>query len=484
LRAASLLATLLCATDVALAQKFEIRLLDTYGQLTLDAPRRVARGGAAVGLGVIPSGDNLPVAWDANGTNVLALLPGHEMGDALGFNGSGLVVGSSSDVVVVGPLIKVYDHAALWQGGQVIDVRSLVHGGPPLELKWAVDVDTAGVIVGTGRDTSAQRLRGWRLENGLLTDLGVVAATGGVTVADANDAGQIVGTAEDGSGWDHAFLWQNGSLGDLHVSGGVPGLASQAFAVNESGIVVGTAEFDPGGPVYERAAAWTPAGLVDLGLIAGEQSWAFGVNAQGDIVGGALTPNLSNTAVLWRGGSLIDLNTKLPPNSPWWLMAARAVADDGRIVGEGSYQGSLRAFLLEPLCESCARFCLSRPNSTGQAARISASGWESVAANDFGLLAGPVPHGAVGLFFYGGAKTQVPFGNGLRCVAPGSAGLFRLPAQTAGATGVLSQRLDLGQSPGVIAPGATWHFQAWYRDPAGGGAGFDLSDGLLVQFLP
>ena len=70
-------------------------------------------------------------------------------------------------------------------------------------------------------------------------------------------------------------------------------------------------------------------------------------------------------------------------------------------------------------------------------------------------------------------------GNGLRCVGDGS-GLFRLPVEVARA-GELRHALDLTTTP-VIVPGSTWHFQGWYRDPAAGGAAFDLTDGLTVTF--
>ena len=38
------------------------------------------------------------------------------------------------------------------------------------------------------------------------------------------------------------------------------------------------------------------------------------------------------------------------------------------------------------------------------------------------------------------------------------------------------------QAAGQITNGSTWHFQAWFRDSAAGGASFDLSDGMAITF--
>jgi hypothetical protein len=35
---------------------------------------------------------------------------------------------------------------------------------------------------------------------------------------------------------------------------------------------------------------------------------------------------------------------------------------------------------------------------------------------------------------------------------------------------------------GQITAGTTWNFSTWFRDPAAGGAFFDLSNGLSVTF--
>ena len=131
-----------------------------------------------------------------------------------------------------------------------------------------------------------------------------------------------------------------------------------------------------------------------------------------------------------------------------------------------------------------ANTCSSTPNSTGAAASISSNLECAVADNELELVAGPVPN-TLGLFFYGPAESAVPFGNGLRCVDGAGLGLFRLPVvQAAGNT--MTHALDLTSPPqagGAITPGSTWFFQAWYRDPAAGGALFDTSDGLRITFL-
>ncbi len=128
-------------------------------------------------------------------------------------------------------------------------------------------------------------------------------------------------------------------------------------------------------------------------------------------------------------------------------------------------------------------YCASTVNSTGRPAFASVEGCTSVAAGDLVLTAGPVPN-LPGLFYYGPDQTQVPFGNGFRCV--GGQQVFRLDVSVASGN-VLTHSLDYANPPaavGQITAGSTWNFQAWFRDPAAGGAFFNLSDGLSVTFAP
>jgi hypothetical protein len=132
-------------------------------------------------------------------------------------------------------------------------------------------------------------------------------------------------------------------------------------------------------------------------------------------------------------------------------------------------------------------YCTSTPNSTGGAAAMGVFGPDHggtglVFMDDPVVLsASPVPAGCVGLFLFGQAPAQVPFGEGFLCVSPP---LHRLPPTVAvgfGA-GTLEQSLTFSRNP-AFAPG-TWYLQAWFRDPPGGPTGHNSSDGIELEISP
>jgi len=141
-------------------------------------------------------------------------------------------------------------------------------------------------------------------------------------------------------------------------------------------------------------------------------------------------------------------------------------------------------------CIDPLRYCVAAPNSAGPGALIDSSGPPSVSANAFTLTVAGGPPVQPALFFYGPAQNQIPFYDGYLCVGAGGLGLFRLaPALVLDGTGAGARWLDLAAppanaGPGRIALGSTWYFQVWYRDPAAGGTGANLSDGLRVSFCP
>jgi hypothetical protein len=139
-------------------------------------------------------------------------------------------------------------------------------------------------------------------------------------------------------------------------------------------------------------------------------------------------------------------------------------------------------------CECMAtNFCLSVGNSSGTQAIIGGPGGFSIVANNFALNVVGAPPFKPGIFFYAGTQTQLFVGEGVLCVGPTVKRLQ--PVVLTDAQGTVVLPLDFTQPPldmGAfgVTPLSTWNFQFWYRDPLGGPAGFNFSDGLEVTFCP
>ncbi len=132
---------------------------------------------------------------------------------------------------------------------------------------------------------------------------------------------------------------------------------------------------------------------------------------------------------------------------------------------------------------SAYTYCNATPNSFGSTARINYIGSLGLAQNTFGLrVTGlPVQPQTFGVFTYGGTQMNVPFGNGYLCINP-LGGLYRMTPQLLTDTTVSRSVLEAPAEFQLFQPATSWNFQFWYRNPAAGGAGFNLSDGLNVQF--
>ena len=130
-------------------------------------------------------------------------------------------------------------------------------------------------------------------------------------------------------------------------------------------------------------------------------------------------------------------------------------------------------------------FCGGIENSTGNAAGLHYMGAPSVESNSFGLIANNLPANEFGVIFYGQTRLNggdgIPFGEGLRCVG-GNA--VRLAVQNSGSFGMIETDFDNTASVhnGLVQVGSRLNFQLWYRDPSGGPSGWNLSNGLSVNF--
>ena len=152
---------------------------------------------------------------------------------------------------------------------------------------------------------------------------------GEVFVFAVNDVGQVVGYKRAFSESQyHAFIWsaQSGML-DLGVLSG--DVSSRAFAVNNSGQVVGQS-WSPAG--VQRAFFWSPStGMINIGGLGGKFTTPQDISETGQIVGTAYLPgDILYHAFSWTAsGGLLDLGT-LPGHTRSFGLA---VNDVGQVVG-------------------------------------------------------------------------------------------------------------------------------------------------------
>lgn len=126
--------------------------------------------------------------------------------------------------------------------------------------------------------------------------------------------------------------------------------------------------------------------------------------------------------------------------------------------------------------------CANSFDSGGAA--LGAIGSCSVASDDMSLSGSSIPPWQPGLFFQAiqpvNGGNGNPFGAGLLC-ANGT--ILRLEIAFADAAGDMLSTVDLA-STGSVLSGQTVYYQLWYRDPAAGGSGFNLTNGLAVTWGP
>lgn len=325
-----------------------------------------------VGAVVIAVGISLFTATQATTTFFYAVTELSSSGDyqdvAYDVNNSGQVVGSSG-------------YAVLWNNGTITDLRK-----PSPLITWASAINDVGQITcnstpnghATGRCpylwqsgnityigecggsryvnaiNNAGQVAGWDQgqafvwQNSLITYLSSLSSNSDSRALGINDRAQVVGFSTTSIGKQHAVLWQNSRIKDL---GTLPsGRNSQALGINKAGKVVGWSDTSSGS---KHAVLWQNRQINDLGTLDGNPTIATAINNRGTVVGYSSSLENYNIEVplhafVWKNGKVTDLNSLLPANSGWQLTAAYGINDWGQIVGGGTKDGKIRAFLLTP----------------------------------------------------------------------------------------------------------------------------------------
>ena len=225
--------------------------------------------------------------------------------------------------------------------------RGFVYGGGQLALiqplpgtlaSYIFGLNNSGAVVGvSGGD-------GYINQGGRMIDLGV-----GYAPVAISKTGLVVGGGPDG-----AFVYQGGSMTTI-VSG-----TSGASSVNSSGETVGWYHPPSASPGSQNAFLYQDGHVTNLGTLGGPSTVALGINDQGQVVGSSQPASyqvksitdIGSHAFLYQNGIMTDLNTLISPSSGWTLQLARAINDNGQILGSGiGPDDKTDTFLLTPASE-------------------------------------------------------------------------------------------------------------------------------------
>lgn len=306
----------------------------------------------------------------------------------------------------------------------------------------------------------------------------------------------------DGNSWSP--LGSGVSSSTLGPNVYVSGLAVFDTPTGQQLIAIGGFDMAGGQPTNGIAAwdgnSWSPLGTgltqqgapANGGLVFAHDPDGFGdriyVGGNFDEAGGVAAEDFA----VWDGSSWSV--PVVPPNSPLFgLVSDFASYDDGtgRALFIGGYFDNFAGVPAQGLAkfsDPCGAIlgtpaCTSNPNSTGEIGTTRARGVASVTADDLTVEARRLPANAFTLFFTGTGLQQGIAGDGVLCVA-GS--LRRMqPGGFADGNGVRTQAFDF-QAPYAASAvaGQTLTIQGFFRDNAGGPAGFNTTDAVQILLQP
>ena len=369
------IACLVCAAGAACAQT-TYRIIDLtdvtrdpLGLFIVDATA-VNEDGVVVGHGFEPfEGKPVALRWTSEGSvvEVLPLLRTDDnASEAWAIDANGRALGTSDSIRFEGgpgPIRIFQDPVAVrWDDTGPVAIESLLARPAPYALASVRNLNTAGQLIGWGREPTASGglgFRGWLLDtDNTLTDLGVLNRPTAI-----NDTGLVVGY--DNTGQDKAYVWDDGLLTNLHDPAILTGVTSRAFGVNGVGDIVGEAQFHISQPEYATLWRDSGEGYEPIHVLGGmgfgrPQGVARAITEAGTIVGwwsdlDAPPFDGIDAFILpdGLGGEFFPLMDLVPDAvALGWQKLQRAdnINEDGWIVGTGVRDGVLgHAFLLIPI---------------------------------------------------------------------------------------------------------------------------------------
>ena len=262
--------------------------------------------------------------WDTLGLAVLGSFDGRSS-KAFSINNEGRIVGTSTwnnqDLF----------RGFIWEDG---NLKSLETQGT--NESQAFSINERGQIAGYEGD-DAVLWNGERILRRLSGPLG--------RAYDVNENNQAVGSIDDGI--IKAAYWNaSGEVTELPVGGST---FSEAYSINNSRWVVGT-YLPISGSKKEDLQQNQPVRKAET-LFSVASPFSEDASQQSGGMESARTATSANNnlrAFLWQGGTLVDLNDIIDPNSGWVLLEAKSINNAAQITGIGLLNGQQQAFLLSP----------------------------------------------------------------------------------------------------------------------------------------
>jgi len=316
----------------AMAQPYEYAVFDLgYLEARFATALGINEDGAVVGIAGMFR-NNHGYVWEAPGPmEDLGTLAGHDWYSAAdAINDLGWVAGSSGES-------SIRDVPVLWRDGVPVNLSGSIVG----TMGFANDLNNAGTVVGRwlkdiggGEDV----LLAFVWEDGVMTQLPSLIGGDAWSEASAiNDAGDIVGWTE-GEPYDVPVLWRDNEV--IHL-GRLPdgGNTGEARDINDLEQATGFI-YDRRG--FNHAFLWEDGVMSDIHGF-GDESYAYAINNYGDVVGFNQPIWYIDvfTAFRWtEAEGMIELDTRLPPLCPYGVTSARDINDAGQIVGSATFNGS------------------------------------------------------------------------------------------------------------------------------------------------
>jgi probable HAF family extracellular repeat protein len=289
------------------------------------------------------------VVWDghSNAITDLGVLSGGTNSSAAGVTSHGVATGTSDYLDSVYGLVQ---RAFLYKNSNLTMIGTL--GG---SQSYGTGINESNQVAGYATTANDATTHGFFYDSSSATlrDLGTLIGAGGNSAAFAlNNFGGVGGSSDTGKfdGFGNpitdAVIWSVGKtihINDLgNLSGGT---YAQVNALNNFGVATGFSTLASG---QSDAFVYFLGQMINIGTLGGSAAQGLGINDLGVVVGYSnTTGDAGIDAFLWSAFTgMIDLNSLLPAGSPWVLLQASGINDEGRIVGYGLLNGEYHAFIL------------------------------------------------------------------------------------------------------------------------------------------